>query len=204
MITKATTTYYTIGKIILYVFCLNSLWLIFSAAGLVVAGVFPATYALFVVTRNVMRNPHGDVPLFKPFFKAFKNSFFKANSLGFAFTVILYAFVLTWGTLINPHGDGIVFLAQTVLALGMIHLLLSLILVFPLMAHFDISLKESFQWALRLPLIHPIRLLFMLGIIILGIGLLSIYLPFLVCLGMSILVFFVLWYLFPLLDKYEK
>lgn len=62
---------------------LNLLWLIFTAAGLVVGGLFPSTVALFVVTRQwVMERK--EIPVFDTYCSVFRRHLVRANLWGCA------------------------------------------------------------------------------------------------------------------------
>ncbi|OXS73141.1 YesL family protein [Domibacillus enclensis] len=84
--------YIKVGTWGLNLFLLNLLWIIFSAGGLLVAGVFPATAALIAVLRNLIIRQE-DTALFKEFWCQFRRYFVKANLLGYVLTaggVVLY------------------------------------------------------------------------------------------------------------------
>ncbi|WP_096187623.1 YesL family protein [Evansella halocellulosilytica] len=59
---------------------INLLWIGFSLLGLVVFGLGPASAAMFTVTRQWAIGNY-DIPVFKTFFNAYKQNFFRATFL---------------------------------------------------------------------------------------------------------------------------
>src|SRR5690625_2503870 len=69
---------------------INLLWIVFTLAGLIVFGIFPSTIALLVcfkkwLSKNVDEN---DFPIFKTFFRIYKDEFLKSNRMGILFIII--------------------------------------------------------------------------------------------------------------------
>jgi len=70
----------------------NLLWLLFTAAGLVLFGIFPATAAMFSLTKQWLEG-EGDDRMFTMFAAKFKEYFKQANILG---AIVLFAGMLLY------------------------------------------------------------------------------------------------------------
>ncbi len=70
----------------------NILWLLFTAAGLVLFGIFPATAAMFSLTKQWLEG-EGDDRMFTVFAAKFKEYFKQANILG---AIVLFAGILLY------------------------------------------------------------------------------------------------------------
>ncbi|WP_046176114.1 YesL family protein [Domibacillus indicus] len=85
------------------------LWMLFSAAGLFVFGVFPATAALMTICRKWLDGEES-VPVFRSFWASYRSSFFSVNKIGLAYmagALVLYLNFLV----IEENGAGIVMVA---------------------------------------------------------------------------------------------
>lgn len=83
---------------------LNLCWLVFTALGLGVLGLFPATAALFYIARQwVMGEQDGNlIPLFANRFRAY---FIKANMAGWAFAVAGWVLHLNYQVIAAAEGS---------------------------------------------------------------------------------------------------
>ncbi|MBS4207915.1 DUF624 domain-containing protein [Bacillus sp. FJAT-50079] len=72
---------YEISNWLMKLILLNSLWLLFSLLGIVIFGFFPATSAMFAVTRKWILGDT-DIPIFKTFWNTYRSSFLQSNILG--------------------------------------------------------------------------------------------------------------------------
>ncbi|MDL0434524.1 MULTISPECIES: DUF624 domain-containing protein [unclassified Niallia] len=70
----------------------NLLWLLFTAAGLVLFGIFPATAAMFSLTKQWLEGA-GDDHMFREFMLKFKAYFIQANILG---AIVLFTGILLY------------------------------------------------------------------------------------------------------------
>ncbi|GGA66668.1 YesL family protein [Ornithinibacillus halotolerans] len=78
---------YDISSWIMKMMYLNLLWIVFSLLGLVVFGFFPATSAMFAVTRKWVLGEK-EIPVFQTFWQAYKSGFIQMNIIGFVITII--------------------------------------------------------------------------------------------------------------------
>src|SRR5699024_9005025 len=65
----------------------NILWIVFTAAGLIIFGFFPATGSMFTVIRKWIRKEY-DIPVFRLFWSTYRSEFVRLNGIGFIFFVI--------------------------------------------------------------------------------------------------------------------
>ncbi|WP_026702454.1 YesL family protein [Salibacterium aidingense] len=156
---------------------LNGLWVVFMLAGLGIFGWAPATAAVFSVLRTAFLN--GGLAqletrsMYQDFKSVFKEEFFQANAVGL---------LLLWGgVLLYVSGWSMtamdVSLFPRLLLIGVVSLfLLIFLLVFPVRAHFQTSVKNSVQYSLLLGLANlPAVLLVLAGTG--GLGILFLMMP---------------------------
>ncbi len=67
---------------------INLLWILFSLFGLIIFGFFPATIAMFATIRQFLIK--NDPPIFKTFWKYYKEEFISSNILGVIVLLILF------------------------------------------------------------------------------------------------------------------
>lgn len=123
---------------------LNILWIAFSLLGLLVAGFFPATIAMFSVTRKWLMKE--DTPIFKTFWKTYSEDFLKANMLGYILTVIGYIlflefkfFQITANPIYRPVA--LLFIVLLVIYVAMI------LFVIPMFVHYEMKLHKYIKYA---------------------------------------------------------
>ncbi|MFC4323903.1 YesL family protein [Litchfieldia salsa] len=152
--------FYTISLIISRLAYLNLLWMIFTIAGLVVFGLFPATAAMFSVTRKwVMKDT--DIPIFKTFWQSYKSEFIKSNLLGLVLVLIggILFFDLRFFQSANIGIWGILYMP--LLAVTFIYALV-LLYVFPIFVHFDITIRQILKNAFLMMVLNPLSTIMMI------------------------------------------
>ncbi|BCW37538.1 hypothetical protein StoSoilA2_35940 [Arthrobacter sp. StoSoilA2] len=86
---------YTLFDTLLWIACLNILWIIFTVLGGVVLGCGPSTVAAHILVREKVR---GDAaPLVRRFAREYFKNFGKGNALGLPVLMVGVALVLNWG-----------------------------------------------------------------------------------------------------------
>ncbi|WP_226530021.1 YesL family protein [Metabacillus niabensis] len=114
---------------ILQLVYLNILWIVFTLLGLVLAGIGPATLALYTVIRQWIRG-NSDIPIFLTFWKAYRSSFKEASVIGMIYLVI------GWILYVDLLYVQSFYLRALVIFVSFIYVV-SLCYVFPIMAHYD-------------------------------------------------------------------
>lgn len=141
----------------------NILWIFFTIAGLGVFGFFPATIALFTITRKwVMKEL--DISIWKTFKEIYKKEFFRANGLGIVFIAIgifLYIDLKITETMI---GIGSVIL-YTFIMFTLLLWIFAVIYFFPIYVHYVLPCKQYIKQSFIIAIINPRATLFI------GIGL---------------------------------
>ncbi|WP_078432971.1 YesL family protein [Metabacillus halosaccharovorans] len=114
---------------ILQLVYLNILWIAFTLLGLVLAGIGPATLALYTVIRQWIRG-NSDIPIFSTFWKAYRSSFKEASVIGMIYLVI------GWILYVDLLYVQSFYLRALVIFVSFIYVV-SLCYVFPIMVHYD-------------------------------------------------------------------
>ena len=145
------------GEWVIRLVVLNFLWMGFTIAGLGIFGIFPATSALFSVLRKWFLG-NVRVKIATEFFHYYKKDFWKSNGLGYFFLLVAavlwtdYRFVSSIAQL-------------SMLALGYVVLillafsLLSLSVLFPIYAHYQLSFFQYIKNAILFPLTNSLSMI---------------------------------------------
>ncbi|MDN4524072.1 YesL family protein [Fictibacillus fluitans] len=133
---------------------LNVLWLLFSLAGLVIGGIFPATAALFAVERSWIRKEESP-SLIRQFWREYRAQFVKANMLGYL--MVLFGGLLWVNVKLMFPLDYLVIGVLKVLLLGLFFLFVIVLLyLFPVMVHFKGGILDCVKNALFVGLSSPL------------------------------------------------
>ncbi|UOQ48198.1 YesL family protein [Gracilibacillus caseinilyticus] len=142
---------------------LNVLWIGFTILGLFVAGLFPATAAVFAVTRKWITG-YTDIPLFKTFWQSFRASFVQANILGYIFAAIAYVLYLDFVFITLAPNDFVMILTVPFLFVSILAGL-TFLYVFPVYVHYKMRLLEVVKSAFFIMILNPLKtLIMMLGV----------------------------------------
>lgn len=120
--------------------------------------LFPATSALFSVARKWVLGDT-DVPLFKTFFRNYKQNYVQAM-IGGIFYALLFAIMIIDFRVYLYQMDGLQIVAYLFIAL-MILLMISLLHFFSLLSHFHMKSLQLLKNALILTIGRPIRSIMM-------------------------------------------
>lgn len=139
---------------------LNILWIFFSAVGLIVAGLFPATAATFAVARKWAMG-QTDVAIFKTFWVSYKKEFMKSNILGYLSLLGGYILYLDFVYLTVSPSNMTVILTIPFLIIGFIYVL-TLFYVFPTFVHYDQKILQVMKNSFFVMIMNPLPTLTML------------------------------------------
>ncbi|WP_130859362.1 YesL family protein [Gracilibacillus phocaeensis] len=135
---------------------INMLWIGFTLLGLIIFGLFPATIAMFSLTRQwIMGNT--DIPVFSTFWKTYKKEFLKGNLLGLIFYAIGFVFFVNTSFLLNVDAGSFFNTIKIPLYVAMIALALIMIYVIPTYVHYDLKFLQMWKNAFLIMLIHPLH-----------------------------------------------
>ena len=134
---------------------LNIIWMLFSALGLILFGFFPATVAMFAVIRKWLTG-YTNIPVFKYFWKIYKKEFWKANLIGVIVTAVaLIVYVDFYYIQANTELSSL--FIHIPLYLFIFAFMLTLLYLFPVYVHYDVTFFQVFKNALLIMFIHPIH-----------------------------------------------
>ncbi|CAN7482524.1 DUF624 domain-containing protein [Arthrobacter sp. LjRoot78] len=142
---------YSFFDTLLWIACLNLLWMVFSLAGLGVLGIGPATAAAQILVRRRVRGEAA--PLLRSFAGEFGRNFGRANGLMLPVLLAGAALALNWnyfsrsGDLLSQLMAAGAFLAAIFLAAVACHL-------FPMFARYELPLPQYLLMSSRFALRH--------------------------------------------------
>jgi uncharacterized membrane protein YesL len=124
----------------------NLVWLLFTLMGGIILGIFPATIALFTLTRKWLRG-EPDTPVFATFFKTFKQEFLKGNLFALIFVAIAYVLFidLQYLSIVTGHLYSFLFFVFVLVALLFVILFMYF---FPVYVHFQLPFIHYLKYAL--------------------------------------------------------
>lgn len=136
---------------------LNLLWLSFTVVGGVLFGFFPATIAMFAVTRQWLKG-NTDKPILQSFWQYYRKDFLKSNLLGL-FIVIIAIIIIADILYIKANNNE--FLTWTYIPLFAFMLLFTMLLfyIFPTFVHYELKVGQVIKNATLIMLINPINTL---------------------------------------------
>ncbi|MGN8645342.1 YesL family protein [Gracilibacillus sp. HCP3S3_G5_1] len=139
---------------------LNLLWIGFSLLGLIIVGLFPATAATFSVARKWVTG-NTDIPLFKTFWKGFRQSLVQANILGYILVIVSYILYLDFLFITVVQNDYLLLLTIPFLFITILFILTSFY-IFPVYAHYDMKLLQVIKSSFFMMILNPLQTIVML------------------------------------------
>ncbi|QGH33698.1 DUF624 domain-containing protein [Gracilibacillus salitolerans] len=129
---------------------LNMLWIMYSLCGFLVFGLFPATVALLMVTRDLKRNNQKGIRA--SFLQYFVNNFIKANAYGFFIAIVNICLISL--TFKSAHQFSVI-ISVPIFVITVLAFLISLFLL-PVFTYFKASFVNHLKLATIIALGHPV------------------------------------------------
>jgi len=154
-----------IGDWVIRLAYVNFLWIMFSAMGLFLLGIFPATAAMLTVIRKWLLKEH--VSVFHTFKKSYRQAFTDANFVGWLLVIIGFFIYIDFIFLTSMNG--IIFTILLFILLSVSFIFLSIVIyIFPVYVHFQLKKLEYVKYAFIISLSYPhLTILMILGAIVL-------------------------------------
>ena len=157
----------TMGK--LFILCewimrlayVNLLWFLFTVAGLLVFGFFPATVALFTIIRKWMMK-EWEVPIWRTFREVYGSEFKRANGLGAILVLVGACIILDAVYLFSMGGTLSLAVAVPLLIVACLYLV-TLLYFFPVYVHYELKWKDYLKHAFLLGVYHIHMSILMVG-----------------------------------------
>lgn len=152
---------YRVSEKVMLIAYINILWIMFSLLGLVVVGLMPATVSMFAVIRKLVIEEE-EIPIFRLFWKKYKDEFVKANLYGYLLCLVGAFFVID--IILFQSLDGWPFLILSVLSVGLLLAFWTIVLYFiPLYVHYNLPFIQYIKTAFLLTITHPIQTIIMIS-----------------------------------------
>ncbi|MFB5661067.1 YesL family protein [Alteribacillus sp. HJP-4] len=139
----------------------NALWILFSCAGALLFGIFPATAALFVVVRKWI---HGNTefPIFAVFWKIWKQDFLKSNALGYLLAVTGFSLYVYYELIQLLNGSALQILS-IIFFMAAFLFVITLFYAFPVFAHYESGVLTMIKTSFFMMIVSPLSTLMMLA-----------------------------------------
>ncbi|WP_066294160.1 YesL family protein [Arthrobacter sp. B6] len=142
---------YSFFDTLLWIACLNLLWILFTVLGVGVLGAGPATAAAQILVRRRSRGEAA--PLFKAFAREYFANFVRANALALPVMAVAVALAMNWN---YSSGDGAL-LSQLIAAgtfVAAIFLAGAVCYLFPMYARYELPLGQYLMTCSRFAVRH--------------------------------------------------
>lgn len=131
----------------------NILWIGFSLLGLIVFGVFPATVAMFTISRKWIQG-ETDLPIFRQFWEVYRKEFLKANLFGLVLSIIGAILVIDLYILYSLDGIFSQVLFYIFIALTF-NFGVMLLYIFQVYVHYELKTFQNIKYALIIGMSNP-------------------------------------------------
>lgn len=142
--------FYSFGVKLLKIIYLNFLWLFFSAIGLFAFGLFPATIALFTITRQFLLDI--DKPITRTFWEVYKNEWVRGNGYAVISYIIVLILAIDFYAIYMFDSLSILLIPTFIIAFIIFG---TLFFFFPVYVHFDLAflpmIKQAFLFTITSP-----------------------------------------------------
>lgn len=145
---------YTVTEWIYRFAIVNLLWILFTIAGLVIFGFFPATFAMFAVVRKWILGEN-EFHLLKTFYQYFKDGFVKTNLIGLI-VALTGGIIYIYFQYIQATLDSALIFTHIPLYFFMIIALLTFLYLPPVFVHYDVSFFQYFKNAFIIMIMSPV------------------------------------------------
>ena len=125
---------------------LNILWILFSMIGLFVAGVFPASAAVFAIARKWVMGEQ-EIKIWPTFKQIFRREFATANLMGWILTILGCILYLNYRVILNSSGEMTFVIPFAFYFLVFFYTIL-VIWTFPLLVHYKATWRQHFRNAI--------------------------------------------------------
>ncbi|SFM39685.1 Uncharacterized membrane protein YesL [Gracilibacillus orientalis] len=133
---------------------LNLLWIGFTLCGLIIVGLFPSIAATFTVVRKWVSG-NTDIPLFKTFWKAYRQSILQANILGYIAVAAGYILYLDFLFVTLVESDYMMLLTIPFLFIS-IFFTLTTFYLFPVYVHYDMKVLQVIKSSFFIMVLNPL------------------------------------------------
>lgn len=142
--------FYSFGVKLLKIIYLNFLWLFFSAIGLFAFGLFPATIALFTITRQFLLDI--DKPITQTFWEVYKTEWVRGNGYAVISYIIVLILAIDFYAIYMFDSLSILLIPTFIIAFIIFG---TLFFFFPVYVHFDLAflpmIKQAFLFTITSP-----------------------------------------------------
>jgi uncharacterized membrane protein YesL len=169
----------------------NLLWIMFSIVGLVILGFFPATAAMFAVTRQWMMGRE-ETPVFSTFWNNYRKEFWRSNLLGWLMVLFGYILYIDYRILAQMEGWWALSIQVVLLLITLFYTVVALNIV-QVFVHYEVKVLQYLKFAFVIGFSYLHWSIFM------GVGVFSLYFIFMTVPGLipffsgSALCFMMMW-----------
>lgn len=141
---------------------LNIIWIIFSAQGLLVAGVFPSTVAALGICRKWKAGDH-DIRMWKTFKQIYRKEFLASNILGWALMLMGFILYLNFQVMRTSNGKVPIIVIVSFYLITFLYITI-IIWSFPLLSNYKASIIQHIKNAIIIGIvkIHYTLVIFIL------------------------------------------
>lgn len=138
---------------------INILWVVFILSGLIVFGFFPATAAMFAVTRKWVMG-ESEEPIFKTFWNSYKKDFIQSNLIGLILLVL--GFFLYFDLKFAQSQQGILSLLRFFFLGLLFFYFIMTLYIFPVFSHYKLKTFGYIRYSFIIAIGRPVQTFLMI------------------------------------------
>lgn len=143
---------------------IQMLWIVYMLLGIVVAGFFPSTIAMYTVIRNYLFYDKKNL-IGRQFKEAYKTNFKRANLFGYLSLTIYICLILYFRMSVNIGNQFAFIFVGLAFTLLVLYSIVSLYF-FPIYVHFDLTFIEIYKHAILIAILSPVTTLTLIALVI--------------------------------------
>ncbi|QKS70024.1 DUF624 domain-containing protein [Paenalkalicoccus suaedae] len=182
---------------------LNLIWILATLMGLVVLGLFPATYVLFATVQKWL-NDGGETPVVKSFLASYKQGFWRANVAGWLLAAVGAVLYTNYQLLATLGGEMPLLVVIAFLLIVTLYVL-TVVTIFPIWSYYEGDLKSTFRVTMQF-ILGKLHVAVGLAAVLWGGVYLSLAFPALILFfSGSVLAYLLAWFITRSIDRlYDK
>lgn len=181
---------------------IQMLWIVYMLLGIVVAGFFPSTIAMYTVIRNYLFYDKKTL-IGRQFKEAYKTNFKRANLFGYLSLTIYICLILYFRMSVNIGNQFAFVFVGLAFTLLVLYSIVSLYF-FPVYVHFDLTFIEIYKHAILIAILSPVTTLTLIALVIIFVLTFVRWMILVPIISIAILSYFIMYFALKAFNKLKN